>query len=153
MIFKNDKLIVFQSPFQAKLFNEYKENLFADGTFYISPKIGYQVFITRNYVKEINSFYTTSFSILKDKEQLSYEIVLKELENNVCKVTKNTVINPINFHCDFESAISNAAKKYSLILILGIVSGIIRGIWKFKKINYVIMKLKVIMKFIFIIRQ
>ena len=111
MIFKNDKLIVFQSPFQAKLFNEYKENLFADGTFYISPKIGYQVFITRNYVKEINSFYTTSFSILKDKEQLSYEIVLKELENNVCKVTKNTVINPINFHCDFERAISNAAKK------------------------------------------
>ena len=66
MIFKSDKVIVFQSPFQAKLFNEYKEDIFADGTFYISPKIGYQVFITRNYVKEINSFYTTLFSILKE---------------------------------------------------------------------------------------
>lgn len=75
MIFKNDRLIVFQSPFQVKLFNEYKEDIFADGTFYISPKIRYQVFITRNYLKEVNSFYTTSFWILKNKEQLSYEIV------------------------------------------------------------------------------
>ena len=69
------------------------------------------MFITRNYYKEINSFYNTSFSILKDKEHLSYKIVLKELENNVCKVTNNTEINPINFHCDFERGISNAAKK------------------------------------------
>ena len=60
MIFKNDKLIVFQSPLQTNLFNEYKEDIFADGIFYISPKFGYQVSITRNYVKEINSFYTTS---------------------------------------------------------------------------------------------
>ena len=64
MIFKNNNLIIFQSPFQAKLFSNY--DIFADGTFYIAPKFSYQVFITRTYVAEINSFYTTSFSILKE---------------------------------------------------------------------------------------
>ncbi|KAG4107114.1 hypothetical protein H8356DRAFT_1359643 [Neocallimastix lanati (nom. inval.)] len=64
MIFKNSNIIIFQSPFQI---------FFVDDTFKISPKCGYQVFITRTYVKELNSFYTTSFSILKNKEQRTYE--------------------------------------------------------------------------------
>jgi len=34
MIFKNSNLIIFQSPFQAKLFMEHR-NIFADGTFLI----------------------------------------------------------------------------------------------------------------------
>ena len=75
MIFKNSNLIVFQSPFQAKLFSNYND-IFADGTYYISPKFCYQVFITRTYVAEINSFYTTSFSILKNKKQTTYEVLL-----------------------------------------------------------------------------
>ena len=41
MIIKSNKLIVFQSPFQEKIFNEYKEDIFGDGTFYISSKMGY----------------------------------------------------------------------------------------------------------------
>ncbi len=61
MIIKNDVIIIFQSPFQANLFYKYSDNNFSDGTFYIVQKCSYQVFITRNYVREINSFYTTSF--------------------------------------------------------------------------------------------
>jgi len=53
---KNPNLIIFQSPFQAKLFIKYNEDIFADGTFYIAPKFGYQVFITRTYAEKINSF-------------------------------------------------------------------------------------------------
>ncbi|ORX76137.1 hypothetical protein BCR32DRAFT_304110 [Anaeromyces robustus] len=45
-IFKNDNLIIFQSPFQAELFSKY-EDIFADGTFYTAPAIAQQVFITR----------------------------------------------------------------------------------------------------------
>ena len=92
MIFKIYKVIVFQSPFQAKLFNEYKEDIFADGTFYISPKIGYQVFITRNYVKEINSFYTTSFSILKDNKNIPKCNIPKKKFRNTTFRKKNSEI-------------------------------------------------------------
>jgi len=33
MIFKNSNIIIFQSPFQAKLFMHYNIDIFVDGTF------------------------------------------------------------------------------------------------------------------------
>jgi len=39
---------------------------------YIALIVSYQVFIT--YITELNCFYTTSFSILKNKKQTTYEI-------------------------------------------------------------------------------
>ena len=111
MIFKNSNVVIFQSPFQAKIYSQYNEDIFVDGTFSIAPKFSYQVFITRNYIKEYNCFYTTSISILKDKKQATYETLLKEINKNVCKNNNNVIISPIKFHCDFERGISNAAKK------------------------------------------
>jgi len=75
MIFKNNDLIVFQSPFQTELFSKNK-HIFADGTFYIAPIFSYQVFITRTYVTELNCFYTTSFFILKNKKHITYENII-----------------------------------------------------------------------------
>jgi len=66
------------------------------------PKPMYQVFITRVYVRELNSFYTTSFFILKNKEQETYEVLFEEIRKNVSKFNKNTEITPKNFHCDFD---------------------------------------------------
>ncbi|ORX63572.1 hypothetical protein BCR32DRAFT_251513 [Anaeromyces robustus] len=109
-IFKNDNLIIFQSPFQAELFSKY-EDIFADGTFYTAPAIAQQAFITRTYIEKLNSFYTTSFSIIKNKEQINYEILLEELKKNAIKYNSNNEITPKYFHCDFEKAISNAAEK------------------------------------------
>ncbi|KAL6632347.1 hypothetical protein U3516DRAFT_792233 [Neocallimastix sp. 'constans'] len=80
MIFKNTDLIIFQSPFQKYLFSNYHKNIFADGTFYAAPKFSYQLFITRTYVVEFNMFYTTSISILKNKEQSTYETLFKEIK-------------------------------------------------------------------------
>ncbi|KAG4091682.1 hypothetical protein H8356DRAFT_1430157 [Neocallimastix lanati (nom. inval.)] len=111
MIFKNTDLIIFQSPFQAYLFSNYHKNIFADGTFYAAPKFSYQLFITRTYVGEFNMFYTTSISILKNKKQSTYETLFKEIKKNANKFRSNTLITTINFHCDFEQGISNAAKK------------------------------------------
>jgi len=108
MIFKNSNIIIFQSPFQAKLFMQYNKDIFADGTFKIAPKCGYQVFITRTYIKELNRFYTTSFSIL-NKEQRTYEVLFEEIKKNAEK--NNIIITPKFFHYDFEKGISNAAKK------------------------------------------
>ena len=110
MIFKDNNLMIFQSPFQAKLFSEYKD-IFADETFYIAPKVSYQVFITRTYVKKLNSFYTISFSILKNKEQATYEVLLEKIKNNASKYNNNSEITSKIFHCDFEKGISNAAEK------------------------------------------
>ncbi|KAG4089038.1 hypothetical protein H8356DRAFT_1432268 [Neocallimastix lanati (nom. inval.)] len=111
MIFKNTDLIIFQSPFQAYLFSNYHKNIFADGTFYAAPKFSYQLFITKTYVGEFNMFYTTSISILKNKKQSTYETLFKEIKKNANKFRSNTLITTINFHCDFEQGISNAAKK------------------------------------------
>eukprot|EP00833_Pecoramyces_ruminatium_P014750 jgi/Orpsp1_1/1188782/evm.model.d7180000067137.1 len=111
MIFKDPNLIIFQSPFQAELFAQYNEDVFADGTFRIAPKFSYQVFITRTYVSKYNKYYTTSFSILNNKEQSTYEVLFNVLKNNASKICKNYVFPPKNFHCDFEIAISNAARK------------------------------------------
>ena len=110
MIFKNTNLVIFQSPFQAELFGKYYKDVFVDGTFYIAPKFSYQVFITRAYVSSFNKFYTTSVSILKNKEQATYEILFYELQKNARKFS-NTGATPTNLHCDFEIGISNAAKK------------------------------------------
>ena len=51
MIFKNSNLIIFQSPFQVKLFREYNDDIFVDGTFFIALKFSYQIFIKRTYAK------------------------------------------------------------------------------------------------------
>ena len=107
MIFKNDDLLIFQSPFQAKLFSKYKD-VFADGTFDSAPKPCYQIFITRTYVKKINGYYTTSFSLLRNKTQTAYETLLEEIKKNSNKYNNGIEASPKIFHCDFERAISNA---------------------------------------------
>ncbi|KAG4097467.1 hypothetical protein H8356DRAFT_1425238 [Neocallimastix lanati (nom. inval.)] len=110
MIFKNSNIIIFQSPFQAKLFMENK-HIFADGTFLIAPTNSYQVFITRTYVTELNCFYTTSMSILKNKEQITYEILFNEIKKNIIKYNANINFSEKIFHCDFEKGISNAVEN------------------------------------------
>jgi len=77
MIFKNTNLLIFQSVFQAKLFMKYNEDILAKGTFYITLRFSYQVFITEIYIKDLNGFYTT-FSILKNKKQATYENYLEK---------------------------------------------------------------------------
>jgi len=62
MLLKNPNLIIFQSPFQTKLFMKYSEiYIYGDDTYYITPKFSYQVFITKVYVKNIHYLYTNSF--------------------------------------------------------------------------------------------
>ncbi|KAL6608912.1 hypothetical protein U3516DRAFT_873222 [Neocallimastix sp. 'constans'] len=117
MIFKNNDLIVFQSPFQAELFSKNK-HIFVDGTFYIAPILpifSYQVFITRTYATELNCFYTTSFSILKIKKQTTYEILFEEIKKNSSKY--NIFINANIKYCiwHFKRALENILKKTYLI--------------------------------------
>ncbi|OUM57388.1 hypothetical protein PIROE2DRAFT_67836, partial [Piromyces sp. E2] len=54
--------------------------IFADGTFYAAPKFSNQLFITRTYVSKVNMFYTTSISILKNKQQDTYKVLFNEIK-------------------------------------------------------------------------
>ena len=65
---------------------QYNIDIFAHGTSKISSNCGYQVFITRTYVKELDSFYITSFSILKNKEQRTYEVRFEEIKKKMQKI-------------------------------------------------------------------
>jgi len=48
--------------------------------FLLPLKFSYQIFITRTYAKELDSFYTTSFAILQNKEQETYKILFEKLK-------------------------------------------------------------------------
>ncbi|KAL6617603.1 hypothetical protein U3516DRAFT_748571 [Neocallimastix sp. 'constans'] len=86
MIFKNSNLIIFQSPFQAKLFKKYNNDIFCGCQ---------QVFITRTYVKKLNSFYTTSYAILRNKKKLK----------------KNELCRNENYYNNIEHIINNASES------------------------------------------
>ncbi|KAG4094721.1 hypothetical protein H8356DRAFT_1345506 [Neocallimastix lanati (nom. inval.)] len=94
--------------FILKLFREYNDDIFVDGTFFNAPKFSYQIFITRTYAKELDSFYTTSFAILQNKEQEIYKI-FKKLKKNantsneisvLIKPYKNIKTKLIDAKCD-----------------------------------------------------
>ncbi|KAL6613572.1 hypothetical protein U3516DRAFT_826796 [Neocallimastix sp. 'constans'] len=122
MIFKNSNLIIFQSPFQAKLFREYNDDIFVDGTFFIAPKFSYQVFITRTYAKELDSFYTTSFAILKNKEQETYKMLFEKLKKNANTCNNNIRIEPKNLHSISNLPFINPEYIFDIYVIIKIKS-------------------------------
>jgi len=72
---KNINLIIFQSPFQVKLFREYNDYIFVDGTFFIAHKFSYQIFITRTYAKELEIVFTLlllQYYKIKNKKHIKY---------------------------------------------------------------------------------
>ncbi|KAG4081730.1 hypothetical protein H8356DRAFT_1394407 [Neocallimastix lanati (nom. inval.)] len=105
MIFKNFNINIFQSPFQAKLFIQYNINIFADDTFKIAPKRGY-------------NFYTTSFSILKNKEQRIYEVLFEETKKNAEKNNK-VIITPKIFIVILKKSIEIKEKKIDYVIKKG----------------------------------
>ncbi|ORY78685.1 hypothetical protein LY90DRAFT_500869 [Neocallimastix californiae] len=73
---------------------EYNDDIFVDGTFLIVPKFSYQIFITRTYAKELDSFYTTSFAILQNKlnelEHLPYYDYQRKIRG-IWKIKKRAI--------------------------------------------------------------
>ncbi|KAG4093814.1 hypothetical protein H8356DRAFT_1428516 [Neocallimastix lanati (nom. inval.)] len=112
MIFKNSNIIIFQSPFQAKLFMENK-HIFADGTFLIAPTNSYQVFITRTYVTELNCFYTTSILLMTKKNKLCYkEVKDHNILNTYYKAISNLCFINIEYIPDIFNKIKNTCMRY-----------------------------------------
>ncbi|KAL6590954.1 hypothetical protein U3516DRAFT_769809 [Neocallimastix sp. 'constans'] len=66
----------------------------------IASKCGYQVFITRTYVKELN-------------KQRTYDVLFEEIKKNT-ENNNNIIITPKNFHCDFEKVDSLFDDDYKM---------------------------------------
>ena len=79
LIKKTDNYLLFQSKILANIHINYSNNIFCDATFYAAPSISYQLLITRVESKEFHKFFTTSFCIMRNKEQKTYENIFKEL--------------------------------------------------------------------------
>ena len=111
LIKKSDNYLLFQSKSLANIQKNYSNNIFCDATFYAAPSISYQLLITRVESKEFNKFFTTSFCIMRNKEQKNYENIFKELINNINNFHINNRYLLKVFHCDLELGLSNAIIK------------------------------------------
>ena len=67
--------------------------------------------MTTFFIEKLNCFYTTSVSILKNKEKITYQILFEQIKKNAIKYNNNSEITQKYFHCDFERAISSAAES------------------------------------------
>ena len=111
LAFKNDKIIIFQSPNLAKIQIKFGNLVFCDATFYSCPSFAYQLFITRVYDSTKNVYYTTSFTIMKGKSKNDYELVFRQLNENIKKhldFDEEYYINEL--HTDFEIQIGEACR-------------------------------------------
>ena len=112
LLYKDEEVIIFQSEDQARIHAKHGNLVFCDATFYSAPQMAYQLFITRIYDETYNSFYTTSFSLMKNKSTEDYYKIFKKLDRNINQylpINENYTIQEL--HTDFELAIGAAAKK------------------------------------------
>ncbi|KAG4090608.1 hypothetical protein H8356DRAFT_1431061 [Neocallimastix lanati (nom. inval.)] len=103
MIFKNNDLIVFQSPFQAELFSKNK-HIFADGTFYIAPIFSYQK------LKKNSSKYNSI--------EITPKIFHCDFEKAVSNVAQKVFINANIKYCiwHFKRALEIKKKKNYVVI-------------------------------------
>ena len=58
-------------------------------------------------------FFTTSYALIKNKEQKNYETIFSKIKTNINNTNNFGEFKPKELHCDLEIAISNAFKKIS----------------------------------------
>ncbi|KAG4096742.1 hypothetical protein H8356DRAFT_1396166 [Neocallimastix lanati (nom. inval.)] len=96
---------------------KYHEDIYEDDTFYISPKFSYQVFITRKYIKKLKwllYYFVFCFSILKSKEQATYEILFEDMKKEKKKnCMKNSLIKVINICKSTKRTYGTVQQSYS----------------------------------------
>ena len=97
--------MIMRPPNLAKIQMKLGNINICDATFFMRPKIYYQVFITRVYSNNTQSYYMISFSIINTKRGKDFCKIFQILDNNI----KN--------YLDLEESY-NEKKKFLLILNL-----------------------------------
>ena len=72
VLYKDNYMIILQSPKLAKIHMKFGSIIFCDATFFVCPSFAYQLFITRVFSSITNFYYTTSFTIMDGKKEIDY---------------------------------------------------------------------------------
>ncbi|KAL6613645.1 hypothetical protein U3516DRAFT_749985 [Neocallimastix sp. 'constans'] len=143
MIFKNFNLIIFQSPFQAKLFKEYNDNIFVDtisNLQFINPEYIFDIYVIIK-IKSINNNYCKLLKFLEyfyKTYLIDYDMKLWNYYNNMEHITNNESESLNNY---LNNLFPTKHLFYELIDKLNELEHLpyydyqrkIRGIWKIKK--------------------
>ncbi|KAL6613354.1 hypothetical protein LY90DRAFT_514099 [Neocallimastix californiae] len=95
MIFKNSNLIIFQSPFQAKLFREYNDDIFVDAISnlpFINPEYIFDIYVIIK-IKSIKNNYCRFLKFLEyfyKTYLIDYNMKFWNYYNNMEHITNNT---------------------------------------------------------------
>ena len=92
----------------------------------VRVKFSYQIFLTRTYAKELDSFYTTSFAILKKKNKKHIKCYLKNWKKMLIHVTIILELNQKICIVILKGPFLKQQKQYFLIPILNIAFSIIK---------------------------
>ena len=112
LLYKNNRIVVFQSNNMAKIHAKFGDIVFADATYYSCPNLAYQLFITRVFDETYNSYYTTSFTLMNGKTGEDYFLVFKKLHEHISSfldINENYMLKEL--HTDFEITVGSAAKR------------------------------------------
>lgn len=124
LIYKSNKIAIFQSEIQTKIMLDNCSDIFIDGTFFSAPIGVYQIIVLRVALENHHKYFTTSFALALDKKEETYKDILNKINNNIktYALKHNLKINykPKIIHCDMELSLINSIKyiwPYSQIKI------------------------------------
>ncbi|KAL6604298.1 hypothetical protein U3516DRAFT_801476 [Neocallimastix sp. 'constans'] len=92
MIFKNSNLIIFQSPFQAKLFREYNDDIISISNLpFINPEYIFDIYVSIK-IKSIKNNYCQFLKFLEyfyKTYLIDYDMKIWNYYNNIEHITNN----------------------------------------------------------------
>ena len=83
VLYKDNYMIILQSPKLAKIHMKLGSIIFCDATFFVCPSFAYQLFITRVFSSITNSYYTTSFTIMDGKKEIDYTKIFNQINEHI----------------------------------------------------------------------
>ena len=95
LIYKSNKIAIFQRGIQAKLMLDNSSYIFIDGTFY-SPLIGMcQIIVSRVTLENHHKYFTMSYALALDKKEETYKEILNKINKNIkaYALKKNLKVN------------------------------------------------------------
>ena len=118
LIYKSEKIAIFQSELQTKLMFENYSDIFIDGTFFSASKGVYQIIITRVELESYHKYFTTSFTLSSNKKEDTYKEIFNIINNNIKKYQLKNKLK-INLYKKYPLCYGNRANKcYSIYLVI-----------------------------------
>ena len=83
VLYKDNHMIILQSPKLAKIHMKLCSIIFCDATFFVCPSFAYQLFIRRVFSSITNSYYSTLFTIMDGKKEIDYIKIFNQINEHL----------------------------------------------------------------------